>query len=152
MYSKNFGACLLYEMLQFNWFCSHFSYFTPSVILLFCRRKVHCLVKYMSLSFGWSFFKWFFSGVGDSCGFDNFPSFGIEAFTNTYVLNILFFSVSFSTNLSMWLSSVLWLVAISYGWLWDVFHLSRCYIYHLFVISPFLSPGTICDHKTYSFR
>ncbi|EEE60900.1 hypothetical protein OsJ_14588 [Oryza sativa Japonica Group] len=46
-------------------------------------RKVHCLVKYMSLSFGWSFFKWFFSGVGDSCGFDNFPSFGIEAFKNT---------------------------------------------------------------------
>uniref|UniRef100_A0A0E0P8C5 Metal-nicotianamine transporter YSL6 n=1 Tax=Oryza rufipogon TaxID=4529 RepID=A0A0E0P8C5_ORYRU len=50
-------------------------------------RKVHCLVKYMSLSFGWSFFKWFFSGVGDSCGFDNFPSFGIEAFKNTQLLD-----------------------------------------------------------------
>ncbi|KAK1682820.1 hypothetical protein QYE76_043668 [Lolium multiflorum] len=47
-------------------------------------RKVHCLVKYMGLSFGWSFFKWFFSGVGDSCGFDNFPTFGPEAFKNTF--------------------------------------------------------------------
>ncbi|KAJ1270680.1 hypothetical protein BS78_06G070400 [Paspalum vaginatum] len=46
-------------------------------------KKVHCLVKYMSISFGWSFFKWFFSGVGDSSGFDNFPTFGIEAFKNT---------------------------------------------------------------------
>ncbi|CAN6227878.1 unnamed protein product [Urochloa humidicola] len=46
-------------------------------------KKVNCLVKYMSLSFGWSFFKWFFSGVGDSCGFDNFPTFGLVAFQNT---------------------------------------------------------------------
>jgi hypothetical protein len=51
--------------------------------MLFYRKKVHCLVKYMGLSFGWSLFKWFFSGVGDSCGFDNFPTFGPEAFKNT---------------------------------------------------------------------
>jgi hypothetical protein len=44
---------------------------------------VHCLVKYMGISFVWSFFKWFFSGVGDSCGFDNFPTFGLEAFKST---------------------------------------------------------------------
>ncbi|KAL0344152.1 UNVERIFIED_CONTAM: putative metal-nicotianamine transporter YSL6 [Sesamum angustifolium] len=37
------------------------------------RKQVSCLGKYLSISFCWSCFKWFFSGIGDSCGFDNFP-------------------------------------------------------------------------------
>ncbi|CAM6100867.1 unnamed protein product [Calypogeia fissa] len=45
-------------------------------------KQVTCLGKYFSISFVWSFFKWFFSGIGDSCGFDNFPSFGLTAFAN----------------------------------------------------------------------
>uniref|UniRef100_A0A0D9ZK12 Metal-nicotianamine transporter YSL6 n=1 Tax=Oryza glumipatula TaxID=40148 RepID=A0A0D9ZK12_9ORYZ len=82
-------------------------------------RKVHCLVKYMSLSFGWSFFKWFFSGVGDSCGFDNFPSFGIEAFKNTFYFNFNPSYVGYGlisphiVNCSVFLGSV-----ISWGFLW----------------------------------
>ncbi|OAY68026.1 putative metal-nicotianamine transporter YSL6 [Ananas comosus] len=48
------------------------------------RKQVHCLGKYLSISFLWSCFKWFFSGVGDSCGFDNFPTLGLEAFKNTF--------------------------------------------------------------------
>ncbi|PIA33838.1 hypothetical protein AQUCO_04000127v1 [Aquilegia coerulea] len=50
-------------------------------------KQVHCLGKYLSLSFCWSCFKWFFSGVGDSCGFDNFPSLGMFYFdfSPTYV-------------------------------------------------------------------
>lgn len=47
-------------------------------------KQVHCLGKYLSISFVWSFFKWFFSGVGDSCGFDNFPTLGLAAFKNTF--------------------------------------------------------------------
>ncbi|KAF6155902.1 hypothetical protein GIB67_039233 [Kingdonia uniflora] len=47
-------------------------------------KQVSCLGKYLSISFFWSFFKWFFSGVGDSCGFDNFPSLGLLAFKNTF--------------------------------------------------------------------
>ncbi|KAI7733930.1 hypothetical protein M8C21_004002 [Ambrosia artemisiifolia] len=48
------------------------------------RKQVSCLGKYLSISFVWSFFKWFFSGIGDSCGFDNFPSLGLTLFKNTF--------------------------------------------------------------------
>ncbi|XP_052625435.1 probable metal-nicotianamine transporter YSL6 [Lactuca sativa] len=47
-------------------------------------KQVNSLGKYLSISFVWSFFKWFFSGVGDSCGFDNFPSFGLLLYKNTF--------------------------------------------------------------------
>ncbi|KAG0485807.1 hypothetical protein HPP92_009886 [Vanilla planifolia] len=49
------------------------------------RKQVRCLGKYLSISFLWSCFKWFFSGVGNSCGFENFPTFGLEAFKNTFL-------------------------------------------------------------------
>ncbi|GAB2225986.1 hypothetical protein Droror1_Dr00021768 [Drosera rotundifolia] len=49
-----------------------------------CRKQVKCLGKYLSLSLFWSCFKWFFSGIGDSCGFDNFPSLGLTLFRNTF--------------------------------------------------------------------
>ncbi|CAA2960352.1 probable metal-nicotianamine transporter YSL6 [Olea europaea subsp. europaea] len=48
------------------------------------RKQVSCLGKYLSISFIWSCFKWFFSGPGDSCGFDNFPSLGLTLFKNTF--------------------------------------------------------------------
>ncbi|KZV42066.1 hypothetical protein F511_18412 [Dorcoceras hygrometricum] len=48
------------------------------------RKQVASLGKYLSISFCWSFFKWFFSGIGDSCGFDNFPSLGLTLFKNTF--------------------------------------------------------------------
>lgn len=48
------------------------------------RKQVNCLGKYLSISFVWSCFKWFFSGVGDACGFDNFPSFGLMLYNNTF--------------------------------------------------------------------
>ncbi|KAL4581515.1 hypothetical protein LXL04_006037 [Taraxacum kok-saghyz] len=47
-------------------------------------KQVSCLGKYLSISFVWSCFKWFFSGIGDSCGFDNFPSLGLTLFKNTF--------------------------------------------------------------------
>ncbi|XP_076924544.1 putative metal-nicotianamine transporter YSL6 [Bidens hawaiensis] len=48
------------------------------------RKQVTCLGKYLSISFVWSCFKWFFGGIGDSCGFDNFPSLGLTLFKNTF--------------------------------------------------------------------
>ncbi|CAI9111601.1 OLC1v1011859C1 [Oldenlandia corymbosa var. corymbosa] len=48
------------------------------------RKQVASLGKYLSISFCWSFFKWFFSGIGDACGFDNFPSLGLTLFKNTF--------------------------------------------------------------------
>ncbi|GMP29709.1 hypothetical protein CsSME_00004695 [Camellia sinensis var. sinensis] len=47
-------------------------------------KQVKCLGKYLSISLCWSCFKWFFSGVGDSCGFDNFPTLGLTLFKNTF--------------------------------------------------------------------
>ncbi|KAI3784624.1 hypothetical protein L1987_43726 [Smallanthus sonchifolius] len=48
------------------------------------RKQVSCLGKYLSISFVWSCFKWFFGGIGDSCGFDSFPSLGLTLFKNTF--------------------------------------------------------------------
>ncbi|XP_048502064.1 probable metal-nicotianamine transporter YSL6 isoform X2 [Beta vulgaris subsp. vulgaris] len=47
-------------------------------------KQVKCLGKYLSFSLFWSCFKWFFSGIGDSCGFDNFPTLGLTLFKNTF--------------------------------------------------------------------
>lgn len=47
-------------------------------------KQVKCLGKYLSISLCWSCFKWFFSGIGDSCGFDNFPTLGLTLFKNTF--------------------------------------------------------------------
>ena len=43
------------------------------------RLQIKCLGKWGVFSFCWSLFKWFFSGFGDSCGFDGFPTFGFHA-------------------------------------------------------------------------
>ncbi|KAL8139960.1 hypothetical protein V2J09_005981 [Rumex salicifolius] len=47
-------------------------------------KQVKCLGKYLSISLSWSCFKWFFSGIGNACGFDNFPSLGLTLFKNTF--------------------------------------------------------------------
>lgn len=82
-------------------------------------KQVSSLGKYLSISFIWSFFKWFFSGVGDSCGFDNFPSLGLAAFKNTFFFD---FSATYVgcglicphiVNCSVLLGAI-----ISWGFLW----------------------------------
>ncbi|KAI0515497.1 hypothetical protein KFK09_008162 [Dendrobium nobile] len=82
-------------------------------------KQVRCLGKYLSLSFFWSCFKWFFSGVGDSCGFDNFPTLGLTAFNNTFYFD---FSTTYIgcglicphiVNCSVLLGAIL-----SWGFLW----------------------------------
>lgn len=82
-------------------------------------KQVRCLGKYLSISFCWSCFKWFFSGVGDSCGFDNFPTLGLEAFKNTFYFD---FSPTYIgcglicphiVNCSVLLGAI-----ISWGFLW----------------------------------
>ncbi|CAL0322974.1 unnamed protein product [Lupinus luteus] len=82
-------------------------------------NQVRQLGKYLSISFFWSCFKWFFSGVGDSCGFDNFPSFGLTLFKNTFYFD---FSPTYVgcglicphlVNCSVLLGAI-----ISWGFLW----------------------------------
>nr|DAD30503.1 TPA_asm: hypothetical protein HUJ06_009354 [Nelumbo nucifera] len=88
-------------------------------MLMNCRKQVHCLGKYLSISLCWGCFKWFFSGIGDSCGFDNFPSLGLEAFKNTFYFD---FSPTYVgcglicphiVNCSVLLGAI-----ISWGFLW----------------------------------
>ncbi|XP_022750462.1 probable metal-nicotianamine transporter YSL6 isoform X2 [Durio zibethinus] len=82
-------------------------------------KQVTCLGKYLSISLVWSCFKWFFSGIGDSCGFDNFPSFGLTLFKNTFYFD---FSPTYVgcglicphiVNCSVLLGAI-----ISWGFLW----------------------------------
>ncbi|KDP41791.1 hypothetical protein JCGZ_26809 [Jatropha curcas] len=82
-------------------------------------KQVTCLGKYLSISLAWSCFKWFFSGIGDSCGFDNFPSFGLTLFKNTFYFD---FSPTYVgcglicphiVNVSVLLGAI-----ISWGFLW----------------------------------
>ncbi|KAK9104110.1 hypothetical protein Scep_020954 [Stephania cephalantha] len=82
-------------------------------------KQVRSLGKYLSISFAWSFFKWFFSGVGNSCGFDHFPSLGLEAFKNSFYFD---FSPTYVgcglicphiVNCSVLLGAI-----ISWGFLW----------------------------------
>ncbi|KAF7819399.1 putative metal-nicotianamine transporter YSL6 [Senna tora] len=82
-------------------------------------NQVTQLGKYLSISFCWSCFKWFFSGIGDSCGFDNFPSFGLTLFKNTFYFD---FSPTYVgcglicphiVNCSVLLGAI-----ISWGFLW----------------------------------
>ncbi|KFK33040.1 hypothetical protein AALP_AA6G322700 [Arabis alpina] len=81
--------------------------------------QVKCLGKYLSLSLIWSCFKWFFSGVGDVCGFDHFPTLGLTLFKNTFYFD---FSPTFIgcgmicphlVNCSVLLGAI-----ISWGFLW----------------------------------
>lgn len=68
-------------------------WFMVAGMVVGCRKQVKCLGKYFSFSFLFSAFKWFFSGIGDSCGFDNFPSLGLKAYHNMYAP--LFFPLLF---------------------------------------------------------
>ncbi|KAI5651079.1 hypothetical protein M9H77_37084 [Catharanthus roseus] len=83
------------------------------------RKQVSCLGKYLSISFCWSCFKWFFSGIGDSCGFDQFPSLGLALYKNTFYFD---FSPTYVgcglicphiVNCSVLLGAI-----ISWGFLW----------------------------------
>ncbi|KAB5520922.1 hypothetical protein DKX38_025241 [Salix brachista] len=82
-------------------------------------KQVSCLGKYLSISLAWSCFKWFFSGIGDSCGFDNFPSLGLTLYKNTFFFD---FSPTYVgcglicphiVNCSVLLGAI-----ISWGFLW----------------------------------
>ncbi|KAK7401182.1 hypothetical protein VNO78_12503 [Psophocarpus tetragonolobus] len=85
----------------------------------FAGNQVWQLGKYLSISFCWSCFKWFFSGIGDSCGFVNFPTFGLALFKNTFYFD---FSLTYVgcglicphlVNCSVLLGAI-----ISWGLLW----------------------------------
>ncbi|KAM1376779.1 metal-nicotianamine transporter YSL1-like [Malus sylvestris] len=76
------------------------------------KKQVHGFMKYFSVSFLWGFFKWFYSAT-EECGFSQFPTFGLQAWKNTFYFD---FSMTFVgagmicshlVNLSLLLGSVL---------------------------------------------
>nr|VDD21689.1 unnamed protein product [Brassica oleracea] len=49
------------------------------------KKQVFEFVKYFSFSFIWAFFQWFFTGTnGTDCGFIQFPTFGLQAWKNSF--------------------------------------------------------------------
>ncbi|TKY52017.1 Metal-nicotianamine transporter YSL1 [Spatholobus suberectus] len=76
------------------------------------KKQVRGFAKYFSISFLWGFFQWFFSGIED-CGFEQFPTFGLRAWKQTFYFD---FSMTFVgagmicshlVNLSLLLGAVL---------------------------------------------
>ncbi|KAB5516877.1 hypothetical protein DKX38_027525 [Salix brachista] len=58
------------------------SFHTPTGAKL-AKKQVRVLGKFLSLSFLWGFFQWFYT-AGDSCGFADFPSLGLKAYENRF--------------------------------------------------------------------
>jgi len=52
------------------------------------KKQVKTLGKFFLFSFLWGFFQWFYTG-GDNCGFQSFPSLGLQAYKNKSELYIV---------------------------------------------------------------
>eukprot|EP00257_Ricinus_communis_P014888 XP_015572671.1 metal-nicotianamine transporter YSL3 isoform X1 [Ricinus communis] len=84
------------------------------------RKQVHGFMKFFSISFFWAFFQWFFSG-GEKCGFVQFPTFGLQAWKNSFYFDFSMTYVgagmicSHIVNLSLLLGAVL-----SWGVMWPL--------------------------------
>ncbi|XP_073016481.1 metal-nicotianamine transporter YSL3-like isoform X1 [Primulina eburnea] len=84
------------------------------------KEQVRGFMKFLSLSFIWSFFQWFFAG-GEQCGFINFPTLGLEAWKETFYFDFSMTYVgagmicSHTVNFSLLFGAVL-----SWGVMWPL--------------------------------
>ncbi|KAI4363691.1 hypothetical protein MLD38_019878 [Melastoma candidum] len=84
------------------------------------KKQVHGFLKSFSFSFLWAFFQWFYSG-GAQCGFSQFPTFGLEAWRNSFYFDFSMTYIgagmicSHLVNLSLLLGAVL-----SWGLMWPL--------------------------------
>ncbi|XXG43315.1 hypothetical protein AAC387_Pa01g3377 [Persea americana] len=84
------------------------------------KKQVRGFAKFFTFSFLWGFFQWFYSG-GDACGFIQFPTFGLQAWKQTFYFNFSMMYVgagmicSHLVNLSLLLGAV-----ISWGVMWPL--------------------------------
>ncbi|CAJ2667386.1 unnamed protein product [Trifolium pratense] len=84
------------------------------------KKQVHGFVKFFAASFVWAFFQWFFTG-GDNCGFVQFPTFGLQAWRNSFYFDFSMTYVgagmicSHLVNLSLLLGAV-----VSWGIMWPL--------------------------------
>ncbi|KAJ9679964.1 hypothetical protein PVL29_021761 [Vitis rotundifolia] len=84
------------------------------------KKQVHGFAKCFSFSFFWAFFQWFYSG-GDKCGFVQFPTFGLQAWSQTFYFDFSMTYIgagmicSYLVNLSLLFGAVL-----SWGLMWPL--------------------------------
>uniref|UniRef100_A0A7N0UL87 Metal-nicotianamine transporter YSL7 n=1 Tax=Kalanchoe fedtschenkoi TaxID=63787 RepID=A0A7N0UL87_KALFE len=82
------------------------------------REQVLTLGKFFSLSFLWGFFEWFYT-AGDACGFNSFPSLGLQAYQNNFYFDFSATYVGvgmicpYMVNISLLLGAI-----FSWGLLW----------------------------------
>lgn len=84
------------------------------------KKQVGGFMRFFSVSFLWGFFQWFYTGK-EECGFAHFPTFGLEAYKNTFYFD---FSLTYVgtgmicphiVNLSLLFGAV-----ISWGIMWPL--------------------------------
>uniref|UniRef100_A0ACD5V5W7 Uncharacterized protein n=1 Tax=Avena sativa TaxID=4498 RepID=A0ACD5V5W7_AVESA len=84
------------------------------------KKQVRTLGKYFSLSFVWAFFQWFYT-AGDDCGFNSFPTLGLEAYKNRFYFDFSATYVGvgmicpYLVNVSLLLGAIL-----SWGIMWPL--------------------------------
>ncbi|CAI0441824.1 unnamed protein product, partial [Linum tenue] len=84
------------------------------------KKQVRGFMKYFSVSFLWALFKWFYAKT-EQCGFNQFPTFGLKAWKQTFFFdfNTTYVGagmiVSHQVNLSLLFGAVL-----SYGIMWPL--------------------------------
>lgn len=84
------------------------------------KKQVRGFMKFFSMSFLWGFFQWFYTGK-EECGFAQFPTFGLQAWKQTFYFNFSMTYVgtgmicSHLVNLSLLLGAVL-----SWGLMWPL--------------------------------
>ncbi|KAF5765909.1 putative oligopeptide transporter, OPT superfamily [Helianthus annuus] len=84
-------------------------------------KQVRCLGKFLSVSLIWSCFKWFFGGLGNSCGFDHFPSLGLTLYKNTFYFDFSATYVGCGLICPHIVNcSVLFGAILSWGFLWPL--------------------------------
>ncbi|KAH0923346.1 hypothetical protein HID58_023364 [Brassica napus] len=84
------------------------------------KKQIRGFIKSFCLSFFWAFFGWFYSG-GDSCGFSQFPTFGLQAWKKSFFFDFSMTYVgagmicSHLVNLSLLFGAIL-----SWGIMWPL--------------------------------
>ncbi|KAK3222453.1 hypothetical protein Dsin_009478 [Dipteronia sinensis] len=95
------------------------SFHTPKGAKL-AKKQVAVLFKSFSGSFLFAFFQWFFA-AGDGCGFNSFPTFGLQAFKQKFFFDFSSTYVGvgmicpYMVNLSLLLGAI-----ISWGCMWPI--------------------------------
>ncbi|XP_062074631.1 metal-nicotianamine transporter YSL1 isoform X2 [Humulus lupulus] len=126
------------------------------------KKQVKGFMKYFSLSFIWGLFKWFYSANEEVCGFEQFPTFGLKAWKNTFYFDFSTTYVgagmicSHLVNISLLLGAVM-----SYGVMWPLIgrlkgewfpeSLSESDMKSLYGYKAFLSVSLILGDGLYNF-